>query len=107
MFLAGFGLSQFGVAWQVALQENIPHDRMARVSSYDALGSFVAIPLGQLVAGPLSLAVGDRSTVDGGAVLVVLATLAALAVPSVRLLVVREDKRGAEGDEERRVSGHR
>jgi MFS family permease len=94
MFVIGFGLALFGVAWQIGLQENIPNDRLARVSSYDALGSFVAIPLGQVAVGPLSIAIGNTSTLDGGAALVVLVTLAALAVPSVRQLTVKSTERG-------------
>src|SRR5205807_5911917 len=43
-FLTGLGIEQFGIAWETSLQEHIPADRLARVYSYDALGSFVAIP---------------------------------------------------------------
>lgn len=84
--LCGFLIAQFGVAWAVALQRNIPEDKLARVYSYDALGSFVAIPLGQVAAGPVAQAIGDRATLVIGAALIVLVTLSALAVPSVRNL---------------------
>jgi MFS family permease len=55
-FLGGCGLEIFGIGWQTALHENIPNEVMSRVASYDALGSFVAIPIGQLVYGPLAQA---------------------------------------------------
>jgi MFS family permease len=90
MFSSGFLLAQFGVAWAVALQRNIPEDKLARVYSYDALGSFIAVPIGQVAAGPVALAIGDRSTLVIGAGLIVLATLAALAVPSVRNLTISD-----------------
>ena len=46
MFVAGSGTELFGVGWATAMQEHIPEAILSRVSSYDALGSFVAMPLG-------------------------------------------------------------
>ncbi|GAA4940878.1 MFS transporter [Streptomonospora halophila] len=89
MFLTGVALEQFGVAWEVSLQQNIPPEKLARVYSYDALGSFVALPLGETAAGPLAALVGIRPTLGGGAALIVLACLAALSVPGVRRLTTR------------------
>nr|WP_156001756.1 MFS transporter [Streptomonospora sp. PA3] len=86
MFLTGVALEQFGVAWEVSVQQNIPADKLARVYSYDALGSFVALPLGEAAAGPLAALAGLRPTLAGGAVLIVLACLAAVSVPGVRRL---------------------
>ena len=88
MFLSGVAMEQFGVAWDVSLQQNVPADRLARVYSYDALGSFVALPLGEMAAGPLADGIGVRATLLGGAVLVVAATAAALGSRSVRSLTV-------------------
>lgn len=90
MFLGGFLISQFGIAWAVALQRYIPEDKLARVYSYDALGSFIAIPVGQVAVGPVALAIGDRSTLAIGAALVVVATAAVLVVPSVRNLTISD-----------------
>lgn len=90
MFLNGVALEQFGVAWDVALQQNIPADRLARVYSYDALGSFVALPLGEMAAGPLAGQLGVRGTLLGGAVLVVCVTAAALCSREVRSLTVAQ-----------------
>ena len=44
------------MGWNLAMQENIDEAQLSRAYSYDALGSFVAMPVGQLVYGPL----GDR-----------------------------------------------
>ena len=58
----------FGVIWDTAMQQEIPQDRLSRVSSYDALGSWVLIPLGLSLAGPLSDAARDagaRSSARG------------------------------------------
>ena len=70
----------------MSLQENVPADRLARVYSYDALGSFVAIPLGEVLAGPLASRFGTERTLVVFGVVIVLATLAALASRSVRTL---------------------
>ncbi|WP_425549234.1 MFS transporter [Allokutzneria multivorans] len=86
MFLVGVVLEQFVVAWDVALQQHVPQDKLARVYSYDALGSFVAIPVGEMAAGPLAEHFGMRATLLGGAALLVLATLAALCSKEIRTL---------------------
>ncbi|MGQ0837772.1 MFS transporter [Actinokineospora sp.] len=90
MFLTGVAVEQFGVAWDVSLQENVPPDRLARVYSFDAVGSFVAIPLGQIAIGPLAQQFGVSATLTGAAVLVVLAIGGAVCSPGVRGLVPRE-----------------
>jgi hypothetical protein len=85
-FVAGVGFETFGVAWDVSMQSNIPADRLSRVYSYDWFGSLVFIPVGLVVAGPLSDLVGVDTTIVGAGLLVTAATLGALAVPSVRNL---------------------
>lgn len=85
-FVAGVGLETFTVAWDVSMQSNIPQDRLSRVYAYDWFGSLVFIPLGQILAGPISGEVGVRATIVGSGVVVLVATLAALCVPSIRTL---------------------
>ncbi|GAA4544149.1 MFS transporter [Amycolatopsis samaneae] len=89
MFVAGLAVEQFSVAWDVSLQENVPADKLARVYSYDMLGSFIALPLGEISVGPLMEHFGREATLTGGGVLVVLATAAALGSRQVRDLVRR------------------
>jgi MFS family permease len=86
MFVSGVATEQFSVAWEVSVQQNIPADRLASVYSYDALGSFLGLPLGQFTIGPLAGAWGTAPTLVGTALLLVFATAASLAVPSVRRL---------------------
>jgi MFS family permease len=85
-FLAGVGVEQFGVAWETTMQEHVPADKLARVYSYDMVGSFVAIPLGQVTAGPLAEARGLTPTLLGAAVLVLLAVAGMLTSRDVRHL---------------------
>ena len=60
-FLHGFGLEIFSVGWDLSIQENVPEHMLARVYSFDQLGSFIARPLGLALTGPLASAVGERS----------------------------------------------
>jgi MFS family permease len=87
--LAGVCIEQFGIAWETSLQQEIPEDRLARVYSYDALGSFAVIPLAQATVGPLSAALGVRATLLVAAAVILLCTVGMVAVPEVRALRVR------------------
>jgi len=60
MFVAGAGIEVFSIGWSLAMQENVDDDMLSRAYSYDALGSFVAMPIGQLAYGPLGEAFGYR-----------------------------------------------
>ena len=83
-FAAGMGVEVFSIGWQTAYHEHVPNEILSRVASYDALGSFVAIPIGQLLYGPLST-VFDRGDVlvVSGVVYIVIA-LSTLLSRSVR-----------------------
>jgi MFS family permease len=83
-FLSGIGMETFAVAWDVALQSNVPEDRLSRVYAYDWFGSLVFIPLGQIAAGPVTSVAGLSATIVGCGALMLMATLAALLVPSIR-----------------------
>lgn len=56
--LHGFGLEIFSVNWDLSIQQNVPEDKLARVYAFDMVGSFVARPLGLVVAGPVSALFG-------------------------------------------------
>ena len=85
-FAAGFGLELFGVFWDVAMQQQISPDQLSRVYSYDALGSFVFVPLGAAVAGPAAESVGVTETLAGAAAVIVAATALVLLIDEVRNL---------------------
>ena len=82
-FIAGAGAEVFSTGWNLAMMENIPGEKLSRVSSYDMLGSFVVMPIGTLVYGWL-ITHADPATVliTSGAVYAGVALLT-LAVPSV------------------------
>jgi MFS family permease len=86
MFLCGMALEQFVVAWDLSLQQNVPGEKLARVYSYDMIGSYVAVPAGQLAVGPIAASIGNSETLVGCAVLIVVTTLAALISRDLRSL---------------------
>jgi predicted MFS family arabinose efflux permease len=86
-FLAGLAVEQFGIAWETTMQEHVPADKLARVYSYDMVGSFVAIPIGQVAVGPIADAAGTSATMIGVTVVMLLAVAAMAASRDVRRVV--------------------
>ncbi|MFD0597877.1 MFS transporter [Catellatospora coxensis] len=85
-FIAGFAVEQFAIAWDSALQRHVPADRLARVYSYDMLGSFLAMPVGQVAAGPLAEWIGTRNALLCSAGVMVLGVVGMLTNRGVRHL---------------------
>ena len=61
-FCAGAGLSVHITLWFTLFQREIPEAVQSRVSSYDVLFSFVLMPLGFAIVGPLSDVIGVTET---------------------------------------------
>ena len=85
-FLAGVGIEVFGVLWDTAMQQEIPGERLSRLSAYDALGSFILMPVGLAAMGPVASVIGNRTAFLGSAAVVVIATALVLASRDVRSL---------------------
>lgn len=82
--LAGIGSQVFNLGWDLAMAEHVPDDMLSRAYSYDMLGSFVAIPIGQLLFGPLGLAFGIRPVMLVSGVAFIVISLLTLTSRSVR-----------------------
>jgi MFS family permease len=80
------GLSFFSVAWETAIQDQVPHRLLARVASWDTLTSFLAMPVGSALAGPLALAFGIDHVLLTCALVLFGASVAPLFVPGSRRL---------------------
>ncbi|GAA3725633.1 MFS transporter [Streptomyces tremellae] len=89
MFVAGASVEVFGVGWMTALQQEIPEEKLSRVSSYDWLGSMALVPVATALAGPTQGAFGRGAALWGAAGCVVLLTAAVLCVPDVRRIARR------------------
>jgi MFS family permease len=85
-FVAGLMLEQFGVAWETSMQEHVPADRLARVYSYDMVGSFIAMPLGEVAVGPIAHEIGLGVTLIGTGTVATLAVAGMLSSRDVRTL---------------------
>jgi hypothetical protein len=83
-FLAGAAVEVFGVGWSTALHEHVPVTILSRVSSYDALGSFVAMPIGTFAYGWLATTMDLETLTLVSAVVYVGISLSALLSRSVR-----------------------
>jgi MFS family permease len=86
MFLAGAGTEIFGIGWNVAMQENIEDSMLSRAYSYDSLGSFVAMPIGQIAYGPLGEAFGYEEVLVVSGIAYLAICLITLTSRSVRNL---------------------
>jgi predicted MFS family arabinose efflux permease len=101
-FLLGVLIEMMMVQWTVALARAIAPDKLARVSSYDALGSMMAMPAGALVAGPIATAIGVPAAQFGAAAVIVVVSALCLIPRDIR--TIRSDQLGpvssdvAEGD---------
>ena len=82
-FLAGAGAEVFSTGWSVAMMENIPTDKLSRVSSYDMLGSFVVMPIGTLVYGWLITRADPAVVLTTSAILYAAIAVGTSFVPSV------------------------
>ncbi|MEU9289061.1 MFS transporter [Streptomyces sp. NPDC048275] len=89
MFVSGAAIEVFGVSWMTALHQEIPEDKLSRVSAYDWFGSIAMVPLATALAGPAEDAFGRTPALWGCATLVVVVTAAVLCVPDVRNLTRR------------------
>ena len=85
-FVAGAGIEVFSMGWNLAMQENIDDDMLSRAYSYDALGSYVAMPVGQLAWGPLGAAFGYSRVLVASGVAYAAICLLVLCSRSVRQL---------------------
>ena len=80
--VSGIGLAIHLALWFTVFQQHVPEESRSRVSSYDALGSFVLLPLGSAIAGPVSVLIGIPATL--------------LGTFAIEVGIVRRDHRAAE-----------
>ncbi len=84
--LTGVCVTGMFTLWETSMQEHIPSTSLSRVSSYDYLTSAGVIPLGNVLVGLVSAAVGLHASLFGMSVVGVVSALLIASVPSVRHL---------------------
>jgi predicted MFS family arabinose efflux permease len=86
MLVNGVTVDIFEVLFDTALQTHVPGEALSRIASYDAASAYTLGPLGTMLAGPLSAAIGQSGSLYGAGVLMTLAAIATFASRSVREL---------------------
>ena len=95
--VTGIGLSMSGVLWETTVQQHVPAEKLSRVVSYDALGSFAAIPVGQALVGPVSDGIGIEATLWGAAAIMLASIVFQLSIREIRELRARDPERALAG----------
>ncbi len=96
---AGIGSAVLNLAWSLTVQEKVPEEMLSRIMAIDGFFSFVAMPIGQLLIGPLVLMFSIRAVELGSAALMVLVTAVALSMPRIADLRLTGSSAGASDDE--------
>jgi predicted MFS family arabinose efflux permease len=82
-FMGGIGIAVHLTLWFTTFQRQVPERAQSRVASYDTLGSFVLMPLGMALVGPLADAIGLTETLWICLVVTWTSWAAILVLPSV------------------------
>ncbi|MER7395044.1 MFS transporter [Streptomyces sp. NPDC000151] len=85
--ISGIGWAFWGVQWATTMQTQIPEDRLNRVSAYEIAGSILAVPIGQMIAGPASTAFGVHRMLMVATVIGFCCAAALIAVAPIRRLL--------------------
>jgi len=93
-FVSGAGIAMHLALWFTVFQREVPAHAQSRVSSYDALGSFVLIPLGMAAVGPVAAAIGVQETLWAAFVIALACQVTIALVPSVRSIRAPEAETG-------------
>lgn len=82
-FAGGIGIAVHLTLWFTVFQQQVPERAQSRVSSYDTLGSFVLLPIGMAVVGPVSEVIGVAATLWLAVAAMWASWAAILSLPSV------------------------
>jgi hypothetical protein len=83
-FVWGVFFSFFDLIWTATLQEMVPKEKLGRVSSVDALGSFALLPVGYDLAGRATALIGAPLVFIIGGLSTSVLTAIALLHPAIR-----------------------
>jgi MFS family permease len=83
-FAGGAAAAMAAVAWASMVQQHVPGSALSRVNSIDDFATFLLMPVGYVIAGPLANALGLHMAMALLTAVPVLASLLTLSAPSVR-----------------------
>ena len=82
--LFGLGISISDTLWFTAMQDNVPDHLIARVSSFDWMGSTALRPIGLAIVAPVAAAIGAPLVLAVAAGVTAVTIVGVMAQPSVR-----------------------
>jgi MFS family permease len=83
-FLSFVAVVLANTMWETVLQAKVPRASLSRVSSYDYAVSFVFMPIGYAIWGPLSSAIGIETTLVLAGATIMATKLAVVLAPEIR-----------------------
>jgi MFS family permease len=99
-FACGAGASLSNTFFSTTLQQQVPPEMLARVSSLSLFPAYGVGVIGYAIDGPLAGVLGAQAVFGIGAIYGLLSSAVVLTLPSVRALRWRERERDHEGDHE-------
>jgi MFS family permease len=81
---AGASTALYMVLWDTTLQERVPRETLARVSSFERISVFAPMPIGMALAGPVAEWLGVEQTLWLAAAWLGISTVFLLSIPSIR-----------------------
>ena len=82
--LSSAGIMVFGLTWEGSLQELVLPEEYGRVASLDFFGSYALLPIGNIVTGWLSTAIGGIETIEIEALFTFIIVAGVLCLPAIR-----------------------
>jgi Transmembrane secretion effector len=82
--LMGFDNTLYWTFWGTTVQQRVPKDVLARVSSFDSLGTYGPSPVAYLLIGPAVALLGISGTLLTGAIILTVAMVAVGVLPEIR-----------------------
>ncbi len=93
--MAGAVISISGTLLETTITREVPPELRSRVGSFRTLGSVAMLPLGMVLVGPITGAIGTTGAVLLAAIAVLTNVALVLGTPSVRALTAEYPKVGA------------
>src|SRR5436309_351184 len=87
--VAGGGLMIGNALWETTLQQQVPAASLSRVTAYDWFGSLAFAPLGNVLVGPVAVAIGTRPTLWCAGLGIIVLDLLVLSTPAIRQVTRR------------------
>jgi MFS family permease len=82
--IAGISVGPWDAYWPIALQREVPKEKLGRVFALDHAGSAGMIPLGLALVGPVTSWVGERNFLIFAAAFHILVNVIVYRVPGVK-----------------------